>query len=111
MEPLHTDGPLQIRAVAEPHGLQLPGQVDLTNQADLPQRRYDLDHTEADETVHLRSVAFLSFTALRLLVCFAQTLLSGRHPILLTPGPQVRALPAACGWEHLPSLTLVASDV
>jgi hypothetical protein len=55
-------------------------------------------------------VTVLSFTALRLLVCFAETLLAGRRLVLLTCGPQVRELLVACGWQYLPNLALVAHN-
>jgi anti-anti-sigma regulatory factor len=110
MEPLHTDPILQITSTRDPWGLKLTGQVDLTNETALADHLYALDRADEDHTVDLRRVTFLSFTALRLLVCFAETLLAGRRLVLLTCGPQVRELLVACGWQYLPNLALVAHN-
>jgi anti-anti-sigma regulatory factor len=56
--------------------------------------------------VDLREVTFLSFTGLRILVCFAQTLRGGRRLLLQTKGPDVRTLLKACDWDALPNLAL-----
>lgn len=110
MQSVHADALLQIERTTAPRGLRLTGQVDATNEASLATQLYGLDRPEGNHTVDLRRVTFLSFTGLRLLVCFAQTLLDGRRLVLLTRGPHVRTLLAACRWEQLPSLALAPEE-
>ncbi|MFI9228642.1 hypothetical protein [Streptomyces rimosus] len=91
--PVYADALLRIWHTADPPGLRVAGQVDLTNQVALMGHLLTLDAAPAVLTVDLREVTFLNFPSLHALVSFAHLLEPGRRLILHT-GP--RSSPTCC---------------
>ncbi|MFC0843048.1 MULTISPECIES: STAS domain-containing protein [Streptomyces] len=98
--PLYTDALLRIWGTADPPGLRLAGQVDVTNQAALVGHLLAVDKASADVTVDLNEVTFLNFASLHVLVAFAELLEPGRRLIVHTRTGAVAEMLRACGWDR-----------
>ncbi|GHB77487.1 hypothetical protein GCM10010331_76580 [Streptomyces xanthochromogenes] len=98
--PLYADALLRIWDTADPPGLRLAGQVDLTNQAALVGHLLAVDGAPADVTLDLTEVTFLNFASLHALVAFAESLEPGRRLVVHTRTPAVAQMLRACGWDR-----------
>ncbi|PKV83595.1 STAS domain-containing protein [Streptomyces sp. TLI_146] len=98
--PLYTDALLRIWGTADPPGLRLAGQVDVTNQTALVSHLLAMDQAPADVTLDLNEVTFLNFASLHVLVTFAELLEPGRRLIVHTRTGAVAQMLRACGWDR-----------
>ncbi|GGZ20988.1 STAS domain-containing protein [Streptomyces poonensis] len=105
MPPLYTDALLRIWHTADPPGLRLAGQVDMTNQSALMHHLLAVDAPPDDITLDLTEVTFFSFASLHALAAFAQALGPVQRLILHTRTPVIADMLLACGWNR-PELPL-----